>query len=129
VDCRLNRFNEIRLERITKVDLPELARAIVAFQRKQCQVSSGVSRNVSYVRLFGDGVNVIIRGDDWNLILPFLIDGTLDPLLTPLSQIIELYPSVQYDPALQVTRDTEFNSRVLNLLEKLFLVDIPTSNL
>jgi len=129
VDSRLSRFNGIRLERLTKADLPAMARAIVAFQRKKCSVSAGVSRDVSYIHLKGDGINCIVRGDDWNKLVPYLTDGTLDPYMFPVHEIYELYPQVQFDPALSDVRDREYYDRVLGVLEKLFVVEFPTSNL
>jgi hypothetical protein len=109
--------------------LPALARAIVAFQRKKCSVTTGVSREVSFVQLKGDGINCIVRGDDWSKLVPYLTDGTLDPYAFPVNEIYEMYPQVQFDPAVADIRDREYYERILGVLEKIFVVEFPTSDL
>lgn len=129
MDSRLSRFNGTRVERLTSVELPALARAIVAFQRKKCSVVTGFSRDVAFVRFRGDGINCIVRGDDWNKIVPYLTDGTFDPYAFPVNEVYEFYPQIQFDPAMSEVRDREYFERVLGVLRKLFVVDFPVSNL
>ena len=58
-----------RLGRLRTQDLPLLARAIVSYYRGQAKVTTGITRNVRYVRLNTFGSQVQVLAEDWAKIL------------------------------------------------------------
>jgi hypothetical protein len=98
--------------------------------RRQAVARAGVYRNVPYVRLTGKDLNLTILGEDWEKILPFIQDGTFNPVLVPTSSHVGwLHPDRHFDSASLDARDPRFYERVLHILQGLFPDDYPTSNL
>lgn len=132
MDERVSLFGDARrLLPLRKPDLPNLALAIVAYQRQQAQVWHGLTREVAWVRLFSnDGrLNVYVRGDDWAKILPYLEDGRWNPAIVAVPKTVYLHPSRALDiPSLPIN-DQALYVRVLMDLEREFPTDFPTSNL
>jgi hypothetical protein len=129
VDERLRSRRGLRLERLTAEDLPELARAIVGVVRKTVTISTGQEKDRAFVRLTGPGVNAIVRGEDWQQILPYFLDGTLDPIRVPVSPVYSLDPFFQNEVALVPIRDQDLYRRTLAVLSGLFTTSFPRSNL
>lgn len=131
VDIRVGyNVSGVRPHRLQKSDLPVVARAIIAIVREQGKAYAGVYRNVPYVRLLGEGFDLSILGSDWEMILPYIQDGTFNPSLVPASATVGyLDPSTHYDSATLDVRDKLFYERVLHILQGIFPDDYPVSNL
>jgi len=129
VDERLSLFGGHRLQPLRKPDLPSLALAIVAYQRKQADVWRGVTGEVAWVRLFSnDGrLDVYVRADDWKKIIPYLGNGNWDPGTTAVPRTGYLHPERAFDLALLAGNDRALYTRVLTDLEREFPIDFPTS--
>jgi hypothetical protein len=128
VDARLWSINGQRPEALKQTDLPNLARAIVAYMRHlDIAVHAGYVRNTSYVRFQGDkgSFQVLVRGDDWAKIVPYLKDGTFSPPPEPLKPWGEGLASL----ANIDTYDAPYYQMVLGVLSGLFPQDYPTSYL
>jgi hypothetical protein len=121
MDTRLWTINGIRLETLKRPDLPNVARAIVGFHRGFCKVKPGFVRNVSYVEFTGDAFAVVVRGDDWDKIKPYIEDGTLAPPPEPLTN----WAGTSIANIDQ--RDPEYYAVVLGVLQRLFTQEYPTS--
>lgn len=120
----------VRPHHIRKSDCPLVARAIISVIRLQGKARVGVYQNMPYVRLTGTGFDVSILGEDWEKILPYIQDGTLNPSLVPASpKVGYINPDVQYSSSTLDSKDPRFYDRVLYILEGLFPEDYPTSNL
>jgi hypothetical protein len=78
VDERLQRAYGLRLESLTGGDLPGIATAIVATLRGRAVAMRTLLARQDAVRIVGPGVNVSVRGDDWDKVLPSIRDGVLD---------------------------------------------------
>jgi hypothetical protein len=122
VDANLFLFKGRQVTYLKADDLPVAADAIVRAIRKQAHVVIDRSHNVTVIRLEGFGVDVSIRGEDWVKILPYLEDGSLDPIEYPtrnvgLQTIVE---ASALDSAY-----TDLYRRTLGILKLIFL---PTSN-
>lgn len=52
---------------------------MVGYWKGKGIIDAGTSRNVRYVRLHGSGFDVLVTGEDWVKIIPYLQDGTLGP--------------------------------------------------
>lgn len=132
MDERLSLYgDQRRLLPLRKTDLPNLALAIVAYQRRQAQVWHGTTRGVTWVRLFStDGrLDAYVRADDWEKILPYLRDGAWNPMVVAVPDTGFLHPERALDiPSLPVN-DRALYARVLGDLEREFPVDFPTSKL
>jgi hypothetical protein len=129
MESRWQTVHGLRLASLTSHELPELARAIVAYERKRIAAQKGQLRDITYVRLFGDGIHVVVRGEDWDKILPYLKDGSFNPREVPDPQIVYLNEEVRFDPGSTETRDSALYNRVLGVLRALFPKTFPTSNL
>lgn len=129
MDERLSLFGGHRLQPLRKPDLPSLALAIVAYQRKQADVWRGVTGEVAWVRLFSnDGrLDVYVRADDWKKIIPYLGNGNWDPGTTAVPRTGYLHPERAFDLALLAGNDRALYTRVLTDLEREFPIDFPTS--
>lgn len=125
VDERLSHFNGNRPERLTRRELPGLAQAIVACARKRASVERLMAREVPCIWLHGDGINVLVRGEDWSRLIPYLLDGTFDVAFYPVLETFVALPNTHYDPSVVGLRDEELYSRVLNVLSQLFTVEFP----
>ena len=125
MDQRLFEVAGKRLERLTRADTPEVARALAAYYHRQAQVESGVLNEVTYVRLFNPGlINVVIRGDDWVKILPYVTNGFFDPTLYPEPTLFVDQPSVLSDASV-IDETSELYQRILNVLNELFTIEFP----
>ncbi len=129
MDARLFRIGGHRPESLTDVDLPVVAKAIVATIRGVAKAGRGFARGIPYVRLFAPGVNVFIRGDEWEQIAPFLENGTLDPVKFPTPSIHPIDRTHYYDVSTIATNDPVLYQRVLAVLGQLFTRKFRTSNL
>lgn len=125
MDQRLFQIQGLRPERLTKHDLPALAKAMVAYMRKQANLNKFFVQNVGCIHFYGPGTNVLVRADDWVKVVPFLKDGTFDAIVVPVSRsrgravggahVADLYDSDMYN-------------RILRTLDPLFPVDFPRSD-
>ena len=123
MDQRLFKISGRRPERLTRADTPEVARALTAYYRRQAQVSRGVLNEVTYVRLVNPGVlDVVIRGDDWVKILPYVTNGFFDPTLYPEPMLFVAQTSVLSD-ATTIDQTSELYQRILNVLNDIFTIE------
>jgi hypothetical protein len=128
MDARLWSIFGQRAETLKRPDLPNLARAIVAYMRHlDISVHAGYVRNTSYVLFQGEKntFQVLVRGDDWAKILPFIQDDTLAPPPEPLKP---WYNGVASLANIDVY-DSLYYNQVLGVLNGLFPQDFPTSYL
>jgi hypothetical protein len=130
VDTRLFEILRRRPRRLRQRDLSEVAKAIVAVVRKQARAQTGTYKNLSYIWLTGLDTDVMVLKEDWELIFPFIEDGSLNPVLAPAQpQTGFLHPTTHYDGSVVDINDTQFYHRVLNILKGLFTEEFPTSDL
>jgi hypothetical protein len=128
VDARLWSIFGQRAETLKQPDLPNLARAIVAYMRRlDISLHAGFVRNTSYVLFQGEknSFQVLVRGDDWAKIVPFLQDDTLSPPSEPLK-------TWRYGVATLANidiYDAYYYQKVLGVLNGLFPEGFPTSYL
>jgi|HubBroStandDraft_2_1064218.scaffolds.fasta_scaffold482175_2 hypothetical protein len=113
----------IRLEPLRRPALPNLARCIVGYSLGLCSVQGGVANEVSYVLLKGQGFEALVRGDDWALILPKLLDGSLE---APPDQVTN---QRAFSASTIDIFDAPFYQRVLGVLNELFPENFPTAKL
>ncbi len=117
----------LRLETLKQPDLPNLAKAICAYMRgvPDIQLHAGQSRNIAYVLFTGNKGSfvVLVRGDDWSKIVPYLQSDALSPPGLPINNRgaltlsnIDLFDSYYYN-------------QVLGVLNGLFPEAFPTSYL
>jgi hypothetical protein len=86
MDSRLQRVGGTRLVRLRYSDAPRVARAILDKFAGKARVLSGISRDTPYVEFVRPNVyTVVVRGDDWRKIFPFLRygSGAFNPVITP----------------------------------------------
>ncbi len=118
-----------RAETLKSPDVPNLARAIVAYMRHlpDITVTGGQVHNISYVLFQGNkgAFQVLVRGDDWAKITPLLQNGVLTPPNEPLLP----WRSGTVSLANIDTFDSIYYTRVLGVLAGLFLTTFPTSYL
>lgn len=117
-----------RPETLKNPDVPKLARAIVAYMRRlPIQVYAGEAHNVTYVAFLADknSFSVVIRGDDWAKIVPFLKSDALSPPSEPTLPWYNLGASL----ANIDVYDSEYYQKVLGVLNGLFPQTFPTSYL
>lgn len=127
MDQRLFKIAGQRPERLTQADTPAVARALTAYFRRQAQVTTGVLDGVQYVRLFNPGLfSVVVRGDDWAKILPYLKDGSFDITVIPEPTLFVAQPSVLADVSAMSANDGLYQ-RILTILNQLFPVKFPQS--
>lgn len=131
MDQRLYRVYGDRPHRITQNEVPELARGILAFIRKQARVDRVAVNNVGAIRLFSAtaGVDLLVRSDDWIKLVPYLKDGTLDTTLLPVAEAQVFDTSSKFDSSVLDVSDKELYDRILTLLNQLFPIKFPTTNL
>lgn len=129
MESRWKTLKGLRLAPLTNNELPDLARAIVGHIRKKVDVKNGVYLDQTFVCFTGPGVQVLVRGEDWNLILPYLKDGSFNPLVIPDPQIVTVDRTVRYEPSVIPYQDRPLYIRVLNVLTSLFPLIFPVSKL
>jgi len=77
MDSRLQRVGGTRLVHLRYSDAPRVAQALVDALGGRARVLSGQAQDVPYVEFVRDqAYTVVIRGDDWRRIFPFLRYGT-----------------------------------------------------
>lgn len=77
MSSRLWQINGKRLTKLRRDDLPRVAQAIVDAELGRAEIRTGRSRETSYVNIHKQGVyDVVLRGDDWARIAPFLRNST-----------------------------------------------------
>jgi hypothetical protein len=111
---------------LRRSDLPEAARAIVAYQRGRARVQGGQGRGIGYVHFMGPDVDVVIRREDWLKILPFIQAGTFEPQLVPVGTPTVRDPAVHFASGTLDLRDRVLYARVLGVLQGLFSDDYPS---
>lgn len=131
MDNRLFKIYGSRPQRLTRNEVPALARGIVAVLRGRASVDRYVIHDIPCTRLFnpGGGINILVRSDDWVKVVPYLKDGTLDTTQFPVNTPGVLYPNTFFDPSASVIWDTELYERVVTILLKLFTIEFPVSNI
>jgi hypothetical protein len=126
VDQRLFFVNGRRPERLTRNETPDLARAMVAFLRGKAKIDRTVVCNVACVRIYGPGINSLVRGDDWINLVPYLKDNSFDWTILPVLHPVVLNPPVIEGTDLDVG-DQQLYERILTVLNQLFTVEFPTA--
>lgn len=125
MDQRLFRIAGHRPHRLTKQDVPALARAMLAVIRRQGVLEKYAVRDVYCIRLSGPGFEVLVRSEDWAKVLPFLKDGTIDPLTLPVSQAMVSNRAAYYDASVLDRTEPDLYMRIVRVLDPLFPVDFP----
>ncbi len=118
MDERLRLAYGLRLLPPAEADLPSWAAAIVAASRGRAQVHRTLIVGRDAVHIWGDGVNVLIRGEDWDRIRPAFLDGQLDPTLASGSSGVVFFPKT--DPADVPIFDRPAYEKTLALLRSTF---------
>lgn len=126
MDQRLFYVGGRRPERLTRNETPDLARAMVAFMRRKASIDRPVVLGLGCVRIYGPGINVLVRADDWIKIVPYLKDGSFDWTVLPVIRPVVLNPPVIEGTNLDVG-DQQLYERILTVLNQLFTVEFPTS--
>ncbi len=121
--------NGRRLAPLRRVDLFDLARGIVAVQRRKALAARGYTAGVVYVRLSAPGFEVLVLGTDWDKIVPYLQDQTFDPAIVAEQThgFIDAHASLDF--SVIEKNDLAFFTRVYGQLQVLFPEDYPTSKL
>lgn len=111
-------------------NLPLLARALVSLFRKQAVVKTGRTKNVGYVRIEAAGFHVQVLESDWAKIMPYIRDETFNQVIVK-SQIDSVWidPIAAHESSIIDHTDRQYYLRVLQILQGLFPVAYPTSNL
>lgn len=129
MDQRLFSIAGLRPQKLTREDLPALATAMVGAVRHRITIDSHVINDVPCIRFFGPGVNVLVRGDDWIKVVPYLKDNSFDVTIIPVAQQVVLDSTTRFDPAVITVADAALYNRILTVLRTLFTATFPTSNL
>lgn len=122
MDQRLFRIGGLRPHRLTKQDVPTLAKAMVAVIRGQASIYRHVIRDIHCLRFSGTSIDLLVRSEDWVKVLPFLKDGTLDPLVVPVSPYTVLDRRATYDASVVDANDPELYFRIITILDPIFTV-------
>lgn len=88
MDSRLQRVGGQRLAHLMYSDAPRVAQAITDAMLGQARVLSGTSHDTPYIEFVRPNMyTVVIRGDDWRIIFPFLRygSGTYTPVIPPVN--------------------------------------------
>jgi hypothetical protein len=122
VDQRLDLLNGQQVANLTADDAPYVAKALTAVLRGKAIASTVEVNNIPMVRLYGVGIQVHIRGEDWLKLAPYFVDGTLNPLTVA-------FAVPNGDPPLDVStidlQDPDLYNRILGLLLNLFPTKFP----
>ena len=127
MDNRLALHKGRRISALRKEDLPGLAHALVAAIRGRAVVGR-LGRNATpYVAFDGPGVRVDVLQSDWAKIQPYIQNGFLNPLETPVGPNVGyLDPRVAFDEPIQDHADRALYDRVFGLLNRLVTEAYPT---
>ena len=117
-----------RLTRLRYEDLPNVARAITGYERRLVHVEQNTTHPVGFYRFTARAFNVVVLVSDFALILPYLQDGTFDPLQFPVPRVVGLN-TVAHDIGTIDQWDPLLYGRVYDQLQVLFPDRYPTSNL
>ena len=129
MEPRLAPLKGQRLKHLRQTDLPSLALVIVGHARQLVVAKWGLHGTVPVMCLQGRGLSVQVRYDDWAKIVPYLKDGTFNPLLTAFERVPYLQPEFVFTLATLDLVDRDFYTRVLGVLRVLFPEAYPTSEL
>jgi hypothetical protein len=77
LDNRLTLLNGRKATRLRDQELPDLARAIAAYWNNAAKVGTQSLRGTDVVHFTGTNVDMVILKEDWEIIKPKLLDGTL----------------------------------------------------
>jgi hypothetical protein len=120
-----------RPETLKRPDLPKVAKAIVAYMRKlDIQVYAGQAHDTSYVAFVANKglFTVVVRGDDWQKIMPYIQNDQLSPDASAASANLP-WTNQTYDIDNIDVFDPQYYQKVLGVLNGLFPQDFPTSYL
>ena len=120
MDQRLFRIAGHRPQRLTNRDVPALARAIQAAIRRQANIDRHVINDVYCIRFYSPSFELLVRSEDWAKVVPFLKDGTFDPLISPVSQVFVSDRRSYYDVSVLDRTDPELFDRLVRILTPLF---------
>lgn len=112
---------------LTDQDLPEIARGITAAVRGSATAKSVRQKGESYVRIQGKGINVVIFKSAWEKVLPYLVDGTLEPLQFPVEAGFRTFNPVTRFDASHIDLTDPLYKRVLGVLQQEFLATFPNN--
>lgn len=124
MDQRLFRIGGHRPHRLINRDVPALARAIVAYIRKQARVDKHQIQNVTCLHFIGGSVDFLVRSDDWAKVVPLLKDGSFDPLVVAVHTPNVRTRTEQFDPAVSDINDPLYQ-RIVDVLNPLFPISFP----
>lgn len=125
---RLVREGQRAASPLTDQDLPEVARGITAAVRGTARARSVRQKGENYVRIQGNGINVVVFKSAWEKVLPYLANGTLDPLQLPVEAGFRTFnPVVRFD-ASHIDRTDPLYNRVLGVLQSEFPTTVPVSS-
>lgn len=109
---------------LTRDDVKIASHALVAAIRGKATVSVDYINQVPVVQLRGPNFNLYIRGEDWAKILPYLANGTFNPIeVATAKRISTMYRWEAGDLDLQ---DSDLFNRVSGILKTLFTKKYPT---
>lgn len=130
MDSRLSLVNGRRLSRLRRQDLPEVARALLAWSKPGSSVGISVVSRIGYTHLCGRNFNVAILSEDWEKIEPLVREGLFSQSLFPTRDPAKfLNPGVSLDLSLVSANDRQSYLQVLSLLWDLFPDSYSVSNL
>lgn len=130
VDERLAEIRGRRPGKLRQQDLDPLARMIIAVLRKRGTAGVGLRGGVEVAILSDNKGTLTILKDDWALILPFLQDGTFNPLIVPAAARFGYQnSSTAYAESVIDRADRFLFNRIHKVLRGLFTETYPTSNL
>lgn len=129
MDSRLTRIGPKHPAPLTDLDLPTLAKAIVAYERGKARVACGVTRGVSYVRLSGEGFDVVILGGEWARLQGHLKAGDFNTAVVPVPVEVVPDPYLKHSPMNADLFDSAFYHRVLGVLQTLYTTRFPRAKL
>lgn len=112
---------------LTDQDLPEIARGITAAVRGIAKAKSVRQKGESYVRIQGRGINVVVFKSAWEKVLPYLADGTFQPLQFPVEAGFRTFDPVTRFDASQIDITDPLYHRVLGVLQREFPTTVPVT--
>lgn len=126
MDERLSVIGGQQVMNVTADDIPALAHAIVSLILGQGRAGSQQIAEVSVVRLIGVDFDLYLRSEDWLKIVPYLADGTLNPLVIAADPLIQDQPIAS---ALIEVQNPILYKRVYGVLTTLFTTRYPTTKI
>ncbi len=124
VDTRLDLINGQQITNLTADDAPYVGKALTAVLRGKATISRLFVNNIPMVRMYGPGIEVRIRVEDWLKIAAYVANGVLDTMITE-------YPIPKADPKLDLAtidqQDVYLYRRIVGILVSLFPTRYPRS--